>query len=76
LQAGGHRFDPDQLHQLSLRLLLKGELLQSILIDGSRKLTFEQALPKSAISKLQIQASHVRERLKARAAFKPQRSVI
>jgi hypothetical protein len=25
---------------------------------------------------LQIQASHVRERLKARAAFKPQRSVI
>ena len=56
MQAGGHRFDPDQLHQTSLGLS-------------------EQASLGSAISKLKILVSHVRERLKARAAAW-QRSVI
>jgi hypothetical protein len=37
--------------------------------DHSKRLTFEQTLPKSAISKLLVQASHVRERLMARAAI-------
>ena len=50
--------------------MLKGELLRL-----PKGLTFEQASPGSAISKLKILVSHVRERLKARAAAW-QRSVI
>jgi hypothetical protein len=50
--------------------MLKGELLRRVIAGyNSKKLTFEQALPRLATSKLLIEASYVRERLMARAAI-------